>query len=168
MNGVNMTDDETIAVVAQAIEEAAAMEKDEGKKNDGGKLPWGILPVGPLEEVLRAAKHGVDKYGRDNWQHLPEARERYLDAAYRHIAARRKGEMRDEESGASHLAHAVCSLLFVLWFDLKEGKPMDFWEKRCHEMEAIARRLRLENVKLKRLKGVPVEEESTSNGAAQR
>ena len=38
----------------------------------------------------------------------------------RHINAYQRGEAADLESGKSHLAHAVCSLMFVL--ELMEGK----------------------------------------------
>ena len=127
---------------------AIAIE-DEGKKYDSGKVPWSLMPVGPMEIVVRAAEHGAKKYGKDNWQRLDDPRERYVDAAYRHIAAWREGEKCDPESKVHHLGHAICSLIFVLWFDLKLGKSMDFWETRCHEMETIVRRLELRIVKMK-------------------
>jgi len=40
-----------------------------------------------------------------------------LSAAMRHLIARIKGQQVDEESGLPHLAHCVCCLLFLLWFD---------------------------------------------------
>lgn len=122
-------------------------ETGEGRKDDQQKPKWGILPVESLTEVVLAAQHGVAKYGEDNWQLVPNARERYIDATYRHMAAWRKGEVKDPESGRHHLAHAICSLIFVLWFDLKKNQTMGFWEARCHEQEAITRGLRRQIIK---------------------
>ena len=37
------------------------------------------------------------------------------------------GDEQDEESGLSHLAHAVCNCLFLMWFDnQKENKENGF------------------------------------------
>jgi hypothetical protein len=57
------------------------------------------------------------KYSPDNWQRVPEPRERYFSAAMRHLVAWKEGATHDLESGLPHLAHAVCCLL---WFDEKE------------------------------------------------
>lgn len=121
-----------------------------GIKHDHGKTQWGLLPVGPLEVVVRAAQVGVEKYGRDNWQYVENARERYSDAAERHFKAWQSGEMNDPESGVHHLGHAIFSQLVIIWFDLKDGQPASFWERRCHEMETRARCLTRDMVKLKR------------------
>ena len=43
-----------------------------------------------------------------------------MDAAYRHIEAYRQGQNKDEESGLSHLAHAITNLGFMLY--LQENK----------------------------------------------
>ena len=60
---------------------------------------------------------GAAKYGADNWQHVPNARQRYFDAAMRHLLAWWDGERLDAESGLPHLAHAGCCILFLLWAD---------------------------------------------------
>ena len=60
---------------------------------------------------------GAAKYGQDNWQRVPEARQRYFDAAMRHLLAWWDGERLDAESGLPHLAHAGCCILFLLWAD---------------------------------------------------
>ena len=44
-------------------------------------------------------------------------KERYYDAAMRHLYAWFNGEPKDIETGESHLAHAICCLLFLLWFE---------------------------------------------------
>lgn len=95
-------------------------ESSEGKKFDTGKLSYTLLPFPAITEVVHILEFGKQKYGRDNWKKVPNAKERYLDACLRHIISYLEGETQDPESGRHHLAHAVCCLLFVLWFDLSE------------------------------------------------
>lgn len=88
-----------------------------GVKHDGGKLRYTLLPPAALEAVVLVLMHGADKYGDENWRKVlegPQGKDRYLDACYRHIEAHRKGQVWDADSGLPHLAHAVCSLLFLL------------------------------------------------------
>jgi hypothetical protein len=92
----------------------------EGKKFDTGKLSYTLLPFPAITEVVHILEFGKQKYGRDNWKKVPNAKERYLDACFRHLISYIEGETKDHESGRHHLAHAVCCLLFALWFDLKE------------------------------------------------
>ncbi len=91
-----------------------------GNKHDSGKPLMGAVPPNALLAVARVLTFGAEKYGRDNWRQVENAETRYLDAALRHINAYQRGEAVDPESGGSHLAHAVCSLMFML--ELQEGK----------------------------------------------
>lgn len=88
-----------------------------GAKHDAGKDRWDLLPFAALKNVVRVLTHGADKYGVDNWQLVPDWRRRYTAAALRHLTAWYQGERTDQESGAPHLAHAVCCLLFLLTLD---------------------------------------------------
>lgn len=88
-----------------------------GLKFDSGKLLWHLLPWKPLEEVVKVMTFGAEKYEENSWQCVKPT-VRYLDAAHRHIFAYETGEMYDGESKIHHLAHAVCCLLFLIWFDL--------------------------------------------------
>jgi hypothetical protein len=74
----------------------------------------GAVPPNALLAVAKVLTFGAEKYGRDNWRQVSNAETRYLDAALRHINAYQRGEAVDHESGESHLAHAVCSLVFML------------------------------------------------------
>ena len=94
------------------------MEK--GKKYDAGKLRWSLLPIKPVEEIVKVLMFGANKYGDNNWQGLEGGKERYYDAMLRHIAAWKEGEQNDSESGLLHLAHAGCCLLFLLWFEVSK------------------------------------------------
>ncbi len=86
----------------------------EGRKFDAGKQRWSLVPWHGLEAVGRVLEFGAQKYGADNWRLVDGAERRYWDAAMRHMIAFGKGEDLDKETGESHLAHAVCCLLFVL------------------------------------------------------
>lgn len=88
-----------------------------GEKFDDGKLRFDLLPKGALEEIVEVLGYGARKYSADNWKLVPDARSRYFAAAMRHIMAWHSGEEKDPESGLSHLAHAGCSILFLLWFE---------------------------------------------------
>jgi hypothetical protein len=89
----------------------------EGKKFDQGKPDWSLLPWGELEEVVKVLTAGKEKYGANNWQMVDSAHDRYFSAAMRHLTAWKIQGEKDPESGFSHLAHAVCNLLFLMWFD---------------------------------------------------
>ena len=99
-----------------------------GKKFDAGKTEWDLLPLGPVEEVVKVLMHGREKYGRDNWQLVDNPIRRYYSAAQRHLAAFRRARFDtrspfdavDSESKLHHLAHAACCILFLLWHERKE------------------------------------------------
>ena len=94
----------------------------QGRKFDGGKLEYGLLPPLALEEVVKVLTFGAQKYDRDNWQVVPESKRRYFDALQRHVWAWKKGEQMDSESGIHHLAHAMCCLMFLYEHDVKYSK----------------------------------------------
>lgn len=89
----------------------------EGVKHDYGKARFSLLPVGPLREVVDVLTFGATKYSPENWKYVSQAEERYSDAVLRHLFSWIEGEKIDPESGKSHLAHAMCCLLFLLWFE---------------------------------------------------
>lgn len=97
----------------------------EGRKYDGGKLRYDLIPVLALEEVTRVITLGAEKYDPENWKNVPEGRRRYTAAAFRHIEAWRKGETTDE-IGTHHIANAISNLMFILekelrgWEDVEE------------------------------------------------
>ena len=90
----------------------------EGRKYDKGKTRWDLMPWGPLEEVAKVMTHGAKKYNDDNWKKVEK--KRYISAGMRHFVAWVRGEVNDKDSGLHHLAHAVCCLLFLIWFDGEE------------------------------------------------
>jgi len=87
-------------------------------KHDDGKLPLSLLPVESLEEIARVLQFGARKYDRNNWKKGGKW-SRVVDACFRHLYAWLKGEDEDPETGISHLAHAACNLLFLIYFEKK-------------------------------------------------
>jgi hypothetical protein len=94
----------------------------QGRKFDGGKLMYGLLPPLALEETVKVLTFGAQKYEPDNWQFVPDSKRRYFDALQRHLWAWKQGEQIDQESGLPHLAHAMCCLMFLYEHDVKYSK----------------------------------------------
>lgn len=98
--------------------------KSLGAKFDQGKLLTMPLFRGlaiVLTAICAILSYGAQKYAEDSWQSVPNGRKRYEDAFGRHQLARGAGEVYDEESGLPHIAHMICNLMFILWFEIKEG-----------------------------------------------
>jgi len=93
-----------------------------GKKFDSEKLKWELLPIECIEDVVAILTHGADKYGKHNWKELDEANDRYYAALLRHVVEWRKGNTIDTDSGLSHLAHAMCNLVFLSWFEKNKSE----------------------------------------------
>jgi hypothetical protein len=97
-----------------------------GCKNDGldGEHPmkdrWELLPIECVEDVVKILTFGAKKYGPNSWQGVEE--DRYYAALMRHLSASRQGELNDPESGLSHMAHAMCNVIFLLWFEKHKNK----------------------------------------------
>jgi len=93
-------------------------------KYDDKKPRLDLLPSGPLVEIAKVLTYGAKKYatenksGEHNWRN-GFAWSRLYGASLRHLLAHKDGESLDPESGVSHLAHAVCNLLFLLEHELK-------------------------------------------------
>ena len=100
------------------------MSDDEGKKHDGGKDPWHLLPTDAIRCVVRVLKFGANKYDERNWER-GIAHSRTYAATLRHVTSWWEGEDRDPESGESHLAHAACEILFALAFEVRGRHDVD-------------------------------------------
>ena len=73
-----------------------------------------------VEEVVQVLTLGARKYEDWNWQKVIRSEKgtsRYFSAALRHLAAYQSKNDCDTETGLSHLAHAVCCILFLMWND---------------------------------------------------
>jgi hypothetical protein len=97
-------------------------EKTIGRKFDQDKPRWDLLPWDETQEIVEVLTFGSKKYEDNNWTVVSSPKRRYFAALCRHVLAWWRGEKIDPESGKSHLAHAGCCLLFLMWFDNKESK----------------------------------------------
>lgn len=93
-----------------------------GRKFDGGKLRYGLIPPLAQAEMVKVLTFGAEKYEPDNWKKVPDSKTRYFDALERHVWAWKMGEQIDPESGIHHLAHAMCCLAFLYEHDVKYSK----------------------------------------------
>lgn len=108
-------------VVIDAAQKAIELGKKSDGKADGGKVRQSLLQVQfgkTLNSVAAVLTFGARKYPKppldDSWKDVPNAKQRYADALYRHLhAALVLGEKKDPESGESHWAHAICNILFL-------------------------------------------------------
>lgn len=86
-------------------------------KYDQGKLRHDLIPPEAEKALAEVLTFGADKYEPDSWRDVKDGKRRYMAAALRHINAHRMGEELDEESGLSHLAHALTNLAFLVALD---------------------------------------------------
>lgn len=89
----------------------------QGMKFDQGKPRYDLVPWEAMDDVVRVLTYGAQKYADNNWKHVEDAAKRYPAATFRHLSAYMQGEKMDPETGVSHLAHAMCSLMFMLAMD---------------------------------------------------
>ena len=85
-------------------------------KFDSGKLRYNLIPPVIPRALATVFTYGAKKYKPNNWKLVDDV-DRYWDALYRHLEARRDGEMFDKESKLPHLWHAITNIGFILFFD---------------------------------------------------
>lgn len=98
-----------------------------GQKFDHDKPPMDLLDGYALEQVARVMGFGANKYGEHNWRGGIRY-SRLIAAMLRHIHAFNKGEDFDPETGISHVAHAGCCVMFLLWMQAHRQDMDDRWK----------------------------------------
>jgi hypothetical protein len=92
----------------------------EGRKYDGDKLRFDLIPMRPLLAVVHVFTLGAKKYGDRNWE-KGIAFGRIFAAMMRHAWAWWGGERNDPEDGQHHLASvAWCAMALI---QLEETHP---------------------------------------------
>ena len=87
---------------------------EQGRKDDSAKELMHLIPPKAEMALARVLTFGAIKYAPNNWRKVENASDRYMAAAMRHMNSHRQGELRDEESGELHLAHALTCLSFLV------------------------------------------------------
>lgn len=80
-------------------------------KHDHNKIQFSDIPQLTLASTARVFNYGAKKYSKFNYTHGTEWL-RYYDAAQRHMHSWMTGEDIDE-SGHSHIDHAIASLMML-------------------------------------------------------
>lgn len=98
----------------------------DGRKSDGGKLEWSLLDLSLLKPVVYRYTQGKYKYSAYNWQKVDNARERYFNAAMRHLVEYQAGNRYDDDPRfaeyPSHLGAAIWNLITLLWFEREDER----------------------------------------------
>lgn len=89
-----------------------------GVKHDQSKLPHHLLPLDAIDEVTAILQFGATKYDPRNWE-KGMAWSRLFSAALRHLFAWWMKRGTDPDTGRSHLAHAMCCVMFLLTYELR-------------------------------------------------
>lgn len=84
-----------------------------GVKFDQEKNRYDLIPPYALDAMVAVLTHGAAKYSPDNWKYVEAGEARYFSAMMRHMWSYKRGEELDPDSGHSHLAHALCNLMFL-------------------------------------------------------
>lgn len=95
---------------------------DKGAKADAGKPRPSLIfrdMARALWAVVEIATAGAAKYTDGGWIEVPNAGERYDDAALRHMLKRYMGQERDADSQSLHLAHEAWNALAKLELHLR-------------------------------------------------
>jgi hypothetical protein len=111
-------------------QEEARKAAKEGKlgikfDDDPDKLRWDLMPWREAEQVVEILTFGAIKYADDNWKYVSHSRRRYFAAAMRHFIKWFMGQKYDKDSGKNHLAHALCCIMFLLYFDNENENKKD-------------------------------------------
>lgn len=85
----------------------------EGRKDDGGKLRFDLMPPDAFREVVRVLTMGALKYDDRNWE-LGMDYGRCEAALQRHFNQYAMGVDIDAESNMPHMAHVAVNALFIL------------------------------------------------------
>lgn len=111
--------DSGVQGLLEPTKDAQAFKADDGKPN------WFLLMsaqgcaaalagvVRVLSFAVRSKESGGKGYTPHSWRQVPQAKERYEAALYRHLNALHSGETHDPESGESHWSHISCNALFL-------------------------------------------------------
>jgi hypothetical protein len=94
-------------------EQSSGAPTDEGRKDDGGKIRFELLPGDALKAVAVILTFGAAKYSVRNWEKGMDWSRVYG------LWAWWEGEDKDAETGHSHLWHAGCCVLFLIAFEMR-------------------------------------------------
>ena len=86
-----------------------------GIKYDNDKLRLDLIDYNQINKLAYILTMGAKKYQDNNWQKVEPFNDRYFAALLRHLFAWKNGQKIDNESKKSHLDHAFCNIMFLMW-----------------------------------------------------
>lgn len=87
------------------------------RHHTSGRLRFERLKMDAIGAMANVLTFGANKYTRDNWRNGMKWT-RVAAAAKRHIMfGVMAGEENDPETGLHHLAHVMCCLAFLIWYE---------------------------------------------------
>ena len=113
---------------SEVPKENPLIKKLEGRKDDQDKLRYDLIPVQPLEELVKVYTLGAKKYGDRNWEKGINF-SRIFAAMMRHAWAYWKGEKYDTKDGQHHLASVAWNAFALMEFDNTHPELND--RKKC-------------------------------------
>src|SRR3990172_5924587 len=96
------------------------MSDNAGRKDDAGKTAAHLFSVPAFLGTSRILAFGANKYEPRNWE-KGILYSRVYSALLRHMMAWWQCEELDEETGESHLLHAMCCVMFLAHFSESGG-----------------------------------------------
>jgi len=93
-------------------------EKD---KQTAGKARYSLLCWDAIEGLVSIREYGCKKYpSPTSWRNVEK--QKYIDAAMRHIVELQKGNYFDHESKLHHADHVMCNMMFISQLDKESTK----------------------------------------------
>lgn len=106
-----------------------------GKKFDKGKPAIDLIPYEAIAGMGMVLHFGKTKYGKANWAKGIEY-SRLLAATHRHVGKFLSGENLDEESGLSHIDHALTNLAMLRWMMIHRPDLDDRWTNEFRQTKS--------------------------------
>lgn len=104
---------------------------NKSNKIEKTKPRWELLPLSTMESIVKVFTFGAQKYEDFGW--IKGTESEHYSSLMRHISSWFQGDKLDAESGQSHLAHAACRLICLMYIefsdDLRDDKNHPFVPK---------------------------------------
>lgn len=110
------------------------------------RVPFHLIPGGPLAWVAMAFYEGGTKYGPYNWRVAGVRASTYVSAAMRHIEKWWNGHDTDPHTRVHHLANAIAGLMVVMDAEIQgmlndDRPPKEDLEKLFEKLAAVQQHL---------------------------
>lgn len=86
--------------------------QDKGLRFNTGKTRYDLVPAFAQEQYVKVLTKGAEKYADRNWE-LGMRWSKVLASLERHLAAVKRGEDYDPETGLLHSSHIMCNAAFL-------------------------------------------------------